>query len=96
MARVLQRVGRPQVEHAARLVPLSAREALQLALLSKRRAEAFYIDVSDHARDDVVRARAAELIADERRQVQYLEWLLNAHLREERDALLSGPGDSPM
>lgn len=85
-----------KMEQAPRLVPLSAREALQLALLSKRRAEAFYADVADNARDDVVRACAAEMVAGERQQVQYLEWLLHNELREEKETLTSVPGDRPM
>jgi rubrerythrin len=85
-----------KLEQAPRLVPLSAREALQLSLLAKRRAEAFYDDVADNARDDAVRGCAAEMLAGERQQVQYLEWLLNAELHEERETLASGPGDRPM
>ena len=85
-----------KLEPSPRLVPLSPREALQLALLAKRRAEAFYNDVADNARDEVVRICAAEMVEGERQQVKYLEWLLNAELREEKEALESGPDDRPM
>lgn len=85
-----------KLEQTPRLVPLSAREALQLALLAKRRAEAFYSDVAGNARDDIVRLCAAEMMANEVQQVHYLEWLLNAEMHAEKDTLSSGPGDRPM
>jgi rubrerythrin len=57
-------------------VPQSAREALQLALATERRAQNFYIDVAEHAADDAVCAFAAEMAADEQRHVARLEELL--------------------
>jgi rubrerythrin len=56
--------------------PRSAREALQLALQTERRAQNFYIDVAEHAADDAVCAFAAEMAVDEQRHVQHLEQLL--------------------
>ena len=56
--------------------PKSAREALQLALATERRAQNFYIDVAEHASDDAVCAFAAEMAADEQRHVAWLEQLL--------------------
>ena len=56
--------------------PKSAREALQLALQTERRAQNFYIDVAEHALDDAVCAFAAEMAVDEQRHVQRLEQLL--------------------
>ena len=69
------------VEHRARLVPLSAREALQLATVAKRRAEAFYSDVAAHAGDGVVRSCAAEMASAEQGQIKRLEKLLSAEMR---------------
>jgi rubrerythrin len=57
-------------------VPRNAREALQVALSSERRAQNFYIDVAEHANDDSVCAFAAEMAVDEQRHVQRLEQLL--------------------
>ena len=56
--------------------PRNAREALQLALATERRAQNFYIDVAEHAADDAVCAFAAEMAADEQRHVARLEELL--------------------
>ena len=56
--------------------PRNAREALQLALTTERRAQNFYIDVAEHAVDDAVCAFAAEMAADEQRHVARLEELL--------------------
>lgn len=56
--------------------PRSAREALQLALSTERRAQNFYTDVAEHANDDAVCAFAAEMAADEQRHVSRLEQLL--------------------
>lgn len=56
--------------------PKSAREALQLALATERRAQNFYVDVAEHAADDAVCAFAAEMAADEQRHVLRLEQLL--------------------
>src|SRR3954471_5679802 len=39
--------------------PRSAREALELALASERRAQNFYVDVAEHASDDTLCAFAA-------------------------------------
>jgi rubrerythrin len=56
--------------------PRNAREALQIALATERRAQNFYIDVAEHANDDAVCAFAAEMAVDEQRHVQRLEDLL--------------------
>jgi rubrerythrin len=56
--------------------PRNAREALQMALATERRAQNFYIDVAEHANDDAVCAFAAEMAVDEQRHVQRLEQLL--------------------
>ena len=56
--------------------PRTAREALQFALSTERRAQNFYIDVAEHANDDAVCAFAAEMAVDEQRHVQRLEQLL--------------------
>lgn len=56
--------------------PKSAREALNLAIATERRAQNFYIDVAEHATDDAVCAFAAEMAVDEQRHVQRLEQLL--------------------
>jgi len=56
--------------------PRNAREALQIAIATERRAQNFYIDVAEHANDDAVCAFAAEMAVDEQRHVQRLEQLL--------------------
>src|SRR5258708_16910675 len=56
--------------------PTSARDALKLALATERRAQNFYIDVAEHARDDNVCAFAAEMAADEPRHIIRLDQLL--------------------
>jgi len=56
--------------------PTNAREAIALALGTERRAQVFYGDVAENARDGAVRAFAAEMAADEQRHVLRLELLL--------------------
>ena len=56
--------------------PRTAREALQLAIATERRAQNFYVDVAEHAMDDSVCAFAAEMAVDEQRHIQRLEQLL--------------------
>lgn len=56
--------------------PSNPRDALALALASERRAQAFYIDVAEHASDDAVCAFAVEMATDEQRHIQRLETLL--------------------
>ena len=73
-----------RMEHRPRLVPLSVQEALHLALLARRRAEAFYRDVAAHAREALVRAAAAEMLLRERRQLLRLESLLEDENRAEQ------------
>jgi bacterioferritin (cytochrome b1) len=64
----------PQADRVS--APKNAREALQLALATERRAQNFYVDVAEHAADDAVCAFAAEMAADEQRHVMRLEQLL--------------------
>jgi len=80
------------VHDKPRLVPINAREALQLATLAKRRAEAFYSDVAENARDAIVRSCAAEMAAGEQGQIQRLEHLLKAEMREAAQGGKSGFG----
>lgn len=56
--------------------PKTPRDALALALATERRAQAFYIDVAEHAIDDAVCAFAVEMATDEQRHIQKLETLL--------------------
>ena len=56
--------------------PRSAREALQLAISTERRAQSFYIDVAENATDDALCAFATEMAVDEQRHLQRLEQLL--------------------
>jgi rubrerythrin len=81
------------MENRPRLVPLNAREALQLVVLAKRRAEAFYGDVADNAREPVVRGCAAEMVANEKRQLQRLQRLLAEQIRNEQRS--ARKGDAP-
>lgn len=64
----------PAADRAA--APRTARDALALALATERRAQAFYIDVAEHATDDAVCAFAVEMATDEQRHIQRLETLL--------------------
>ena len=62
---------------AAAAGPLKTpRDALALALATERRAQAFYIDVAEHATDDAVCAFAVEMATDEQRHIEKLETLL--------------------
>jgi len=56
--------------------PRNAREALNIAIATERRAQNFYVDVAEHAMDDAVCAFAAEMAVDEQRHIQRLEQLL--------------------
>jgi rubrerythrin len=67
-------------------VPQSAREALQLAVLAKRRAQMFYDDVADNARDSVVRGCAAEMAIGERVHLKRLQRLLTMEILTEAAA----------
>ena len=84
------------MEHRPRLVPLSAREALQLATVAKRRAESFYSDVATHATDNMVRSCAAEMASGELVHVRRLERLLATEMRnpERGDSPTSGRVDA--
>jgi len=72
--------------HRPRLVPLNAREALQLAVLAKRRAQIFYCDVAENARDEVVRGCAAEMAAGEGVYLQRLQRPLAGEIMAESAA----------
>src|ERR1051326_539870 len=50
-----------------RRAPTTTRETLELALQTERRAQTFYLDVSEHSPDESVRAFAGEMAADEQR-----------------------------
>jgi hypothetical protein len=76
-----------------RLMPRNAREALQFSLIAKRRAESFYLDVAENARDVVVRGCAAEMASAEHRQVELLERLLAGEIIEAQFATQSGGRD---
>ena len=56
--------------------PRSTREAIAMALAFERRTQSFYNDVAANARNDSVRAFAAEMSNDEQRHVTILETLL--------------------
>lgn len=63
--------------HAGALrAPRNTRQAIAMALSHERCTQAFYSDVAEHARDDAVRAFAAEMANDEQRHVLRLEILL--------------------
>jgi hypothetical protein len=74
------------MENKPRLVPLNVREALQLIVLAKRRAETFYADVAENGREPIVRGCAAEMVASEKRQLERLERLLAEEMRNEERA----------
>ena len=77
------------LEHRPRIVPLNAREALQLAVLAKRRAQAFYYDVANNTRSSAVRACAADLAAHEQAHLQRLQRLLAGEILTD-----TGSGDA--
>jgi rubrerythrin len=56
--------------------PRSTHEAVAMALAFERRVQAFYNDVAENARNDAVRAFAADMSNDEKRHVTRLEELL--------------------
>lgn len=56
--------------------PRTTRQAIAMALSMERRTQAFYWDVAEHARNDAVRAFAAEMANDEERHILRLEILL--------------------
>jgi Rubrerythrin len=58
------------------VAPASVRDALARALAAGQRAEAFYRDTADHARDPMVRGCAEEMGQAERRLLLQLEQLL--------------------
>ena len=64
-------LGRPETA-----APEGARDALARALAAGQRAETFYREVADHARDPLVRGCADEMGQAERRLLQQLEQLL--------------------
>lgn len=75
------------------VVPQNAREALQLALAAERRAEHFYGDVAENARDAAVRVRGMELAVHARRHVQHVERLLAGEILAAWGLKPSGAGD---
>lgn len=64
------------LDRSSVMSPSSAREAMQLALLARRRAEVFYGDVAAHGGERTLRACAAELAQRRHGQVELLEALL--------------------
>jgi len=83
-------------ENRPRLVPLSAREALQIALIARRRAEAYYADVAAGAGDAMVRGCAAEMASARQLQIQRIERLLDAGPEEALGAGPSGDDDASL
>jgi hypothetical protein len=81
-------------EGRPRLVPMSATEALQLALIAKRRAEAYYAEVAASAGDAMVRGCAAEMASAGQRQIRRIERLLAGGPEEPQQAGSSASGDA--
>lgn len=81
----------PQADRVS--APKTPRDALALALATERRAQAFYIDVAEHATDDAVCAFAVEMATDEQRHIQRLETLL---AREPLPAAADEAGELPL
>ena len=84
------------MDNKPRLVPRNAREALQFSVLAKRRAEAFYRDVAEDARDVVVRGCAAEMASAGHCQIEFLERLLAGENIDAQFATESGSGDTSL
>jgi rubrerythrin len=78
------------LEHRPRVVPMNAREALQLAVLAKRRAQAFYYDVANNSRSSAVSACAAEMAADEQVHLQRLQRLLAGEILTDKGTNAKG------
>lgn len=72
------------IEYRPRLVPSSAREALQLALAARRRADGYLEDVRANAHDGAVRRHAAALLAGGSYALNRLEARLAGEIYEER------------
>jgi len=85
------------MDHRPRLVPMNAREALQLAVTAKRRAQLFYTDVAANANDIVVRQCAAEMAESDQIQVKRLERLLASEIKADirPPAQRTNPGRQP-
>lgn len=84
------------MDNQPRLVPRNAREALEFSVLAKRRAEAFYRDVAENARDDIVRGCAAEMASAAQDQNHMLERLLAGETIDAQFAVQSGSGDASL
>ena len=84
------------MDNKPRLVPRNAREALQFSVLAKRRAESFYRDVAEHARDEIVRGCAAEMASSGQHQIELLERLLAGEVIEAQFSRQSGIGDASL
>lgn len=84
------------MDNKPRLVPRNAREALQFSVLAKRRAESFYRDVAENARDVVVRGCAAEMASAGHCQIEFLERLLAGENIDAQFATESGSGDTSL
>jgi rubrerythrin len=83
-------------EGAPRLAVLNAPEALQLTMLVKRRAQDFYADVAENAAEDLVRGCAAEMAANEQRQLRWLALQFADLGRRERAPRASRAGDGSL
>lgn len=79
-----------------RLVPRNAHEALQFSVLAKRRAESFYRDVAENARDAIVRGCAAEMASSGHCQIEFLERLLAGGIIDAQFFTESGSGDTSL
>ena len=84
------------MDNRPRLMPRNAREALQFSVLAKRRAESFYRDVAENARDVVVRGCAAEMASAGHCQIEFLERLLAGENIDAQFATESGSGDTSL
>ena len=72
------------IEYRPRVVPSSAREALQLALVARRRADAYLEEVKDHAREAAVRREAATMLMAGQQELKRLESRLAGEIRAEQ------------
>lgn len=81
------------MDNSPRLVPRNAREALQFSVLAKRRAESFYRNVAENAKDAIVRGCAAEMASSGHCQIEFLERLLAGEIINAQFATESGSGN---
>lgn len=76
-------------------VPRNVRHALRVVVAVERRAESYYADVAENARDAVVRDCAAEMSEHKRKRLELLEYMLAYELRTDWGRTASRAAEAP-